>query len=239
MINDRPDSEYMVVAPTNIRIYCFLVDLPVGINKRPYIEDVFLQNGKDNLCLFRCIVKQLKPVESQEDRERTVKLMWLIFQASKYAEAKSDSVILDHRQVMLDNDIDYLYNEVFDYQDLLRELDPEHKFGGEEVQSTLKNMTGVNLEEFKEVEDLFSAHIDVFGLKEIEKNKRGKNKKTSATVVRLSDRPSDREVNILLDIGEEGVGHYYLVKDIKELLKKLVCEHCNSIIKRLTDYKIM
>ena len=54
----------------------------------------------------------------------------------------------------------------------------------------------------------------------------------------MSDRQSDRAVNILVDIGEEGVGHYYLVKDTKELLKKLVCEHCNSIIKRLTDYKI-
>ena len=78
MVNDRPDSDYMVVAPTNIRIYCFLVDLPVGhraspgINKRPYIEDVFPLDGKDNLCLFRCIVKQLKPFESQEDRERRV-----------------------------------------------------------------------------------------------------------------------------------------------------------------------
>ena len=150
MINDRPDSDYMVVAPTNIRIYCFLVDLPVGrrtspgINKRPYIQDAFPEDGEDNLCLFRCIVQQLKPFESQEDRERRVKLMWLIFQASKYAEVKSDSVILDHRQVMLDNDIDYLYNEVFDYTDLLRELPPEHKFGGDEVQTALRTMTGVH-----------------------------------------------------------------------------------------------
>ena len=26
MLDDRPDSQYMVVAATNIRIYCFLVD---------------------------------------------------------------------------------------------------------------------------------------------------------------------------------------------------------------------
>ena len=82
---------------------------------------------------------------------------------------------------------------MFDYQDLLRELPPEHKFGSEEVQTALKNMTGVNLEELKDVEDLFSLHIDVFGLKEIENNKRrGKTQKTSATVVRLSERQSEQ-----------------------------------------------
>ena len=59
-------------------------------------------------------MKQLKLLECQEDRERRVTLMWLIFQASKYEEVKSDSVNLDHRQVILDNDIDYLYNEVLD-----------------------------------------------------------------------------------------------------------------------------
>ena len=30
MLDDGPDSQYMVVTATNIRIYCFLVDLPVG-----------------------------------------------------------------------------------------------------------------------------------------------------------------------------------------------------------------
>ena len=50
MMNDRPDSDYMVVAATNIRIYCFLVDMPVehfnlediprSVTRRHYIEDV-------------------------------------------------------------------------------------------------------------------------------------------------------------------------------------------------------
>ena len=84
-------------------------------------------------------------------------------------------------------------------------------------------MTGVNLEELKEVEDLFSLHIDVFGLKENNK-RRGKTQKTSATVVRLSDRLSDRAVNLLIET-EQNTAHYYLVKDMKELLKKLICEH--------------
>ena len=30
MLNDRPDSGHMVVAAINLRIYSFLVDLPVG-----------------------------------------------------------------------------------------------------------------------------------------------------------------------------------------------------------------
>ena len=105
--------------------------------------------------------------------------MWLIFQASKYAEVKSDSVILDHRQVMLDNDIDYLYHEVFDYTDLLRELPPEHKFGGDEVQTALKTMTGVPLEDLKQIETIFNLHIDVFGLKEIETADKSKKKGTT------------------------------------------------------------
>ena len=245
ILDDRPDSDYMLVAATNIRIYCFLVDLPVGhtqrwgtprtITSRPYVEDVYLHTD-DNLCLFRCIIKHFNPFESQENRERRVKLMWLIFQASKFGNVKSDSVILDHRQVMVDNDIDYLYNEVLDYSDLLRELPPEHKWGGEQVQTALKTMTGVHLEELKHVEDLFSLHIDVFGLKEVTKKTKGSTHKTSATVVRLSDRPSDRAVNLLLYM-ENDMAHYLLVKDTKELLKKLVCEHCNNIITNLRNYK--
>ena len=73
----------MVVAATNIRIYRFLVDLPVGhyqmtlppgVTNRPYLEDVY-PHKQDNLCLFRCIVKQLKPQECQVDHEKRVKLM--------------------------------------------------------------------------------------------------------------------------------------------------------------------
>ena len=77
MLHYRPDSDYMLVA---IRIYCFLVDLPVGkseyiqINRRPYIEDVD-QHADDNLCLFRCIVKKHRPLENEEDRELRVNLM--------------------------------------------------------------------------------------------------------------------------------------------------------------------
>ena len=244
MINDRPESDYMVVAPTNIRIYCFLVDLPVGhfnytlprsITCRNYIEDV-LPPSRDNLCLFRCIVKQFRPEESLADREKRVKLMWLIFKASQFSEVKSDSVILNHRQLLLENDITYLYEEVFDYKDLLRVLPPEHKWGGEDVQTALKTMTGIHLEELKHVEDLFSLHIDVFGLKEVTKKTKGSTHKTSATVVRLSDRPSDRAVNLLLYM-ENDMAHYLLVKDTKELLKKLVCEHCNNIITNLRNYK--
>ena len=68
MLNDRPDSDYMVVAATNIRIYCFLVDLPIGrrysVNcKRPYIEDVS-PNSDDNMCLFCCVLKKLRPYEN-------------------------------------------------------------------------------------------------------------------------------------------------------------------------------
>ena len=78
MINDRPESDYMAVAPTNIRIYCFLVDLPVGhfnytiprsMTHGNYIEDV-LPPSRDNLCLFRCIVKQFRPEESLADHEK-------------------------------------------------------------------------------------------------------------------------------------------------------------------------
>ena len=91
IINDRPESDYKVVAATNIRIYCFLVDLPVGKKQyiqanRPYIQEVNPHN--DNLCLFRCIVKKHKPLENEEDRELRVQLMWRIFKASNFSEVK-------------------------------------------------------------------------------------------------------------------------------------------------------
>ena len=249
MINDRPESDYMVVAPTNIRIYCFLVDLPVGhfnfediprsITRRNYIEDV-LPPSRDNLCLFRCIVKQFRPEESLADREKRVKLMWLIFKASQFSEVKSDSVILNHRQLLLENDITYLYEEVFDYKDLLRVLPPEHKWGGEDVQTALNTMTGVTIDDLKQVETLFDLHIDVFALRESTSTdkKKGSTEKTCATVVRLSDRPVDRAVNLLICFQDSNMPHYMLVKDTKELFKKLICEHCGSIQKNITQYKI-
>ena len=68
--------------------------------------------------------------------------------------------------------------------------------------------------------------------------KQVQSKKSCATVVRLSDRPSDRSVDILMETDQNGVaGHYYLVTDTKQLLKKLVCEHCGSIQTRLNQYK--
>ena len=87
MLDDRPDSDYMLVAATNISIYCFLVDLPVGhkldksISMRPYIEDVY-PPSKENLCLFNCILKKLRPDDSQKDRSTRAKLMWCILIAS-------------------------------------------------------------------------------------------------------------------------------------------------------------
>ena len=57
-------------------------------------------------------------------------------------------------------------------------------------------------------------------------------------MVRLSDRPSDRSVDMLMETDQNGVaGHYYLVTDTKQLLKKPVCEHCGSIQTRLNQYK--
>ena len=101
-------------------------------------------------------------------------------------------------------------------------------------------MTGVKIEELNEVEKLFDLHIDVFALRDLttlEKKNKGKNQKTSATVLRLSDRPSDRAVNLLICFQDTDMPHYMLVKDTKELLKKLVCPHCSAILKRLEDYK--
>ena len=101
MLDDRPDSQYMVVTATNIRMYCFLVDLPVGhkitsvVYKIPYILDV-TPYSDDNLCLFRCIVRNFRPEDSENDREIRVILMWRIFKASQFLNVKSDSVILDH-----------------------------------------------------------------------------------------------------------------------------------------------
>ena len=64
----------------------------------------------------------------------------------------------------MENDITYLYEEVFDYKDLLRVLPPEHKWGGEDVQTALNTMTGVTIDDLKQVETLFDPHIDVFAL---------------------------------------------------------------------------
>ena len=93
--------------------------------------------------------------------------MWLIFKASQIKNVQSDSVIKDHRQVIVENDLEYLYHEVLDYQDLLRELPPEHKWGGEEVQTALKNMTGVKIDELNKVQEIFDLHIDVFALRDL------------------------------------------------------------------------
>ena len=245
MINDRPESDYMMVAPTNIRIYCFLVDLPVGKRQyiqanRPYIQDVNPHN--DNLCLFRCIVKKHRPLENEEDRELRVQLMWRIFKASNFLEVKSDSVIKDHRQVIVENDIDYLLNDIVDYKDLLnQQLPADNKWAAPEIQNAIKHMSGVLLEELQRVEEIFDLHIDVFGMREVTQNdkKTGSNQKTVVTVIRLSDRPSDRSVDILIETDQNGaVGHYYLVTDTKQLLKKLICEHCGSIQKNISKYKI-
>ena len=174
MINDRPESDYMTVAPTNIRIYCFLVDLPVGKRQyiqanRPYIQNVNPHN--DNLCLFRCIVKKHRPLENEEDRELRVQLMWRIFKASNFLEVKSDSVIKDHRQVIVENDIDYLLNDIVDYKDLLnQQLPADNKWARLEIQNAIKDMSGVLLEELQRVEEIFDLHIDVFGMREVTQN---------------------------------------------------------------------
>ena len=243
MMDDRPDSQFMVVAATNIRFYCFLVDLPVGhfnyhvpqnVVKRKYIEDVYPPN-QDNLCLFRCIVKGMRPQEGLADREKRVKLMWRIFKASQIQPVSSDSVIKDHRQVLLDDDLDYLYQDILDYTDLMRELPTDHKWGGEEVQTALNNMTGVTLEELDQVEVLFNLHMDVFTLKY--NDDKTKKQQTVATSVRLSDRPSDNKVSLMIVFEEEQMPHYMLVTDTKELFKKLVCPHCSAILKERRKLK--
>ena len=232
MMDDRPDSQFMVVAATNIRFYCFLVDLPVGhfnysvpqnVVQRKYIEDVY-PPSQDNLCLFRCIMKGMRPQECLADRKKRVNLMWRIFKASQFQPVSSDSIIKNHRQVFLDDDLNYLYEDILDYKDLMRELPPDHKWGGQEIQTALNTMTGVTLKELDQVESLFDLHIDVFTLKDNE-NKNLK-QKTVATSVRISDRPSDYTVSLLIVEADEQMPHYMLVTDTTELFKKLVCPHC-------------
>ena len=171
MLNGHPDSDYIVVAATNIPIYCFLVELPVShkpntsINKRQYIEDPHSLRD-DNLCLFRCVLKKLRPQDNYNDRETHARLMWRIFIGSKQHDVKSDSVIIDHRQLVCEND---LLNDVEDYKSLMSEEIPNNKWGAPDVQANLKNMCGVSLDEVKKVEELFDLHIDIFTLKDIEK----------------------------------------------------------------------
>ena len=128
--------------------------------------------------------------------------------------------------MVLQDDIDYLEEEILDHHDLLWELPAEHKWGQQEVQTALKTMTGVSVEEINQVEELF--HVDVFMLKNIPYRK-GKNK-TYANVVRLSDKQSDQSVNLLVYLNETDMPHFLLVKDTKKLLNKLICEHCESTI---------
>ena len=189
----------------------------------------------DNLCLFRCIVRNFRPEESEDDREMRVILMLRIFKASQFLNVKSDSVILDHRQVIIQDDLDYLVN-IVDNTDLLNEnLPADNQWATTEVQQAIHEMCGVTLEDLKKIE-LFDLHIDVFGLREI--NDKIRKQRTCGIVVRLSDSPSDRSVNILLETDETGAaGHYYLVTNPKELLKKLVCPHCSAVICKLQNYK--
>ena len=94
------------------------------------------------------------------------------------------------------------------------------------------------MDELSKVEELFDLHIDVFGIRDGTPNDKMKgNQKTVATVIRLSDRRTDRSVELLLETNENGDGHYYLVSDTKQLLKKLICEQCGSIQKNITQYK--
>ena len=243
MLDDRPDSQYMVVAATNIRIYCFFIDIPIGrrysVNyKRPYIEDVS-PNSDDNMCLFHCILKKLRPMDNEEDMELRVQLMWRIFTASKFQEVKSDSVIQDHRQVIIEDDLDYILTEIVDYNDLLnQQLPPTNQWATPEIQNAINDMRGVTMDELPKVEELFDLHIDIFGIRDGTPNDKMKgNQKTVATVIRLSDRRTDRSVELLLETNENGAGHYYLVTDTKQLLHKLICEHCGSIQKNITQYK--
>ena len=78
------------------------------------------------------------------------------------------------------------------------------------MQTVLKTMTGVTLEELNEVEELFHVHINLFSLKDIP-NRKGKNK-TYANVVRLSDKQSDQSVNLLVHVNETERPHFLVVK---------------------------
>ena len=120
----------------------FLVDLPRGrrcsVNyKRPYIEDVS-PNSDANMCLFHCILKKLRPMDNEEDMELRVQLMWRIFTASKFQEVKSDSVIKDHRQVIIEDDLDYILTEIVDYNDLLnQQLPPTNQWAATAIQDAI------------------------------------------------------------------------------------------------------
>ena len=93
--------------------YCY--KLPQSIAQRQYLEDVY-PPSRDNLCLFRCIVKQFRPQENLQDREKRVKLMWAIFKVSSFQNVDSESVIKDHRQVICENELEYLYNLIEEYR---------------------------------------------------------------------------------------------------------------------------
>ena len=100
-------------------------------------------------------------------------------------------------------------------------------------------MTVVKIDELNKVEEIFDLHIDVFALRDltsVEKKSKGNNQKTAGTVVRLSDRPSDRAVNLLICFDTD-MPHYMLITDAKEMLKKSICPHCSAVLKRLQDYK--
>ena len=71
------------------------------------------------------------------------------------------------------------------------------------------------------METLFNLH-NVFSLKD-------KNHKQCVTVVRTSDKKTQKAIN--------NTNHYLLVKDTKKLLKKLMCEHCSAVISKLENYK--
>ena len=117
----------------------------------------------------------------------------------------------------------------------MRELPADHKWGGEEVQTALKTMTGVTLEELDQVETIFDLHVDVFTLKDNDDKKI--NKKTVATSVRLSDRPSESTISLMIVFEEDQMPHYMLVTDTKELFKKLVYPHCSAILKSPSNLK--
>ena len=89
--------------------------------------------------------------------------MWFIFKGSAFKHVDSESVIKDNCQVICDDEVEYLYNDIQDYKDLMRQdLPPEHKWGEVEVQ----DMKGITLEELDIVEKLFDLHIDGFALRD-------------------------------------------------------------------------
>ena len=52
------------------------------------------------------------------------KLMWAIFKGSSYNNVDYESVIRNHRQLICDNEVDYLYNVMQDCKDLMRSESP-------------------------------------------------------------------------------------------------------------------